>query len=660
MLTTSSVVEGWEHFLFDIESDGLLDVCTKMWIVHIHNLKTNEKLEWLEGDLGWQPYFKSAKKVVGHFITGFDLQVLKKLFDFELSPDCVVVDTLILSQVLDYRRFGDDGHSLGRWGEHLGRPKQEHEDWSQFSEEMRTRCQSDVVLNLEVYAELKAELKALLPRAPKILPYLDAEHAVSIWCAEAEREGWPFDMPRALELKGKLEHSMQLAYDALTKKLGTKTIAVDKVKGVVETKRPRYLKNGAYDVHTAKYFGIHPFSSYDDIRPVEGDYCRVAFEPLSLDSVADVKIFLFRHGWVPLEWNYKIVENPDPDSRKKFLKEKTSPKITEDSLEFLGGDGKLYADFAVAKSRLGILKTWIEKVDSNGKLHGSCICIGTPSMRARHNIIVNVPSTDSPWGREMRELFTCAPGWKLVGCDSSGNQARGLAHYLQNAEFVDTLLNGDIHTYNANALDAVLADMGIDWDKYLLSVGIKADEKHTLPQALAARKRSNAKRILYAFLFGASGEKLWGYIFSTPNKIKGNKLKAGFLKAVPGFEALIKKLENIFGKTSQTGDGYIPSIAGTRLYVDSFHKLLVYLLQSTEKATCSAATMLVMKSLKEANIPFKPCIFMHDEIQFQVPEEFAEQAGQLGKKAFQEGPKLFGITIMDGDFKVGNNWYDTH
>ena len=139
-----------------------------------------------------------------------------------------------------------------------------------------------------------------------------------------------------------------------------------------------------------------------------------------------------------------------------------------------------------------------------------------------------------------------------------------------------------------------------------------------------------------------------------------NKLKAGFLKAVPGFEALLKKLENIYGKTSQNGDGYIPSIAGTRLYVDSFHKLLVYLLQSTEKATCGAAVLLTMRTLREANIPYVPQIFMHDEIQFSVPEEYAEIAGNIGKLAFKEGPKMFGVTIMDGEFKIGNNWYDTH
>jgi len=86
----------------------------------------------------------------------------------------------------------------------------------------------------------------------------------------------------------------------------------------------------------------------------------------------------------------------------------------------------------------------------------------------------------------------------------------------------------------------------------------------------------------------------------------------------------------------------------------------VYLLQATEKITCSSALMLTMERLEAENIPYMPCIFYHDEIDFQVPEEFAERAAEIGKQAFADGPKLFGINIMSGDAKIGNTWYDVH
>ena len=32
----------------------------------------------------------------------------------------------------------------------------------------------------------------------------------------------------------------------------------------------------------------------------------------------------------------------------------------------------------------------------------------------------------------------------------------------------------------------------------------------------------------------------------------------------------------------------------------------------------------------------------------------------IGKQAFIDGPKLFGIEIMDGEAKSGRNWYEIH
>jgi DNA polymerase I-like protein with 3'-5' exonuclease and polymerase domains len=618
--------------VFDIETDNLLNSCTRMWVLTAYNLDTEEMHVFLEGDLKWIELFNKATRIIGHNILGFDIFVLKKLFGYEFPSTCNFQDTLILSQILNYKRFGNEGHSLGRWGEHLKFPKYDFNDWSKLSQEMIDYCIQDTKLTARVYKELMKEYKEISERAPKLKYYLRAEHAAAKWATEASLHGWPFNLKAANELHAVLKEEMNKAYQSLSSKLGYKLVAVDKKNGIVEPKRPKWTKQGCYDVHTANWFGVDPWSGFEtEERIIRGEYSRVEVKPLSLDSVADVKTFLYRNGWEPTEWNFKI----DELSGKK---KKTSPKITEDSLEFLGGDGKLYLDFLTARSRCGILETWIKNTDENGMLHGDCMVIGTPSMRSRHSIIVNVPSADSPWGKEMRSLFSCLPGWKLIGCDSAGNQARGLAHYLGNEKYTNILLNGDIHQHNADILTKVLLDMHIVY-------GVK---------------RAHAKRVLYAFLFGASGAKLWSYIFGNLDVENGKKLKSGFLKAVPGFKDLLEKLENIYGKTSQTGDGYIPSLAGNRIYVDSFHKLLVYLLQSAEKITCASALMLTVERLNQEGIPYKPCIFYHDEIDFMVPEEFAERASEIGKKAFADGPKLFGVNIMDGGAKIGDNWYDVH
>jgi DNA polymerase-1 len=621
------------NYVFDIETNGLLKDVSNMWILITYDIDKGEYKRYLEGDMRWMKVFNTAKTLIGHNIINYDISVLSKLFDYKVPENVKIVDTLLLSQILDYRRFGDKGHSLKVWGESLDYPKGEFEDWSQYSEEMATYCERDVGLNHKVFEILRRELQEAKETTPLITTYVQAEHAVSKWCAEANTAGWPFNVDKAQELFEELQREMNKTYQALNSKLGLKIVAVDKKLGIVEPKKPKWTKEGKYDAHTARWFDVNPWSGVEvEDRIVDGPYSRITIEPLSLDSVTDVKIFLYRQGWVPTDWNYKM----DEGTRKR---NKTTPKITEDSLEFLGGDGKLYKDFLTVKARQSIVKTWLANVDDKGRLHGDCMVIGTPSMRSRHSIIVNVPSPDSAYGKQMRSLFKCKEGWKIVGCDSAGNQARGLAHYLGDETFIDTLLNGDIHQYNADILTSILKKMKVS---------------HIVP-------RTAAKRVLYAFLFGASGGKLWSYIFNGEmNDEKGKKLKAGFIKAVPGFADLLGKLENIYGKTKQNGDGYIPSIAGNRVYVDSFHKLLVYLLQSAEKITCGAACMLMQEYLKAEKIPYQPLILYHDEFQVMVPEEHAARAVELGIKAFGEGPKLFGITIMDGSGSFGDTWLDTH
>lgn len=634
------------RYVWDIEADNLLKNVTKVWCHVFKDIDSKEVIKLRPGENRWIEILSNAKLIVGHNILSYDFSVLEKLYGFKRKSDLVVHDTLIMSLVLNYNRFPGGRHSLENWGKLLGYPKIEFNDFSKFSEEMLTYCVGDVELNLRVYTTLLEDFRRQSEKNPLLKVYLRVEHAVAEWCAKAELYGWPFDKKAAEEIFKKMAAEMKEAEEAITPILGMKTVAVDKEKGVVPSKKPKWIKNGDYAAHTADWFKIPAFLGQDpdnfekdelseeerkQFRPILGEYSRVEFRPLKLSSTDDVKLFLFRNGWVPTEFNWKR----DPETGSMI---KMSPKITEEDLEGLEGHGKLYSNYVSTKSRYSILETWLEELDSENKLHGSCFTIGTPSMRARHSIIVNVPSVEAPWGKEMRSLFITQPGWVLVGADSAGNQARGLAHYLKSEQYIDLLLNGDVHSFNAEKATEVLKAMGFS----------------------KVVERSQAKRILYAFLFGASGKKLWSYIFGAMDEKKGAKFKKGFTSAVPGFEALLKKLDNIYGKTKQYGDGYIPGIGGNRIFVDSFHKLLVYLLQSCEKATCGAATMLAMQRLESEGIPYRPCIFMHDEIQFAVPEEHAVRAAEIAKEAFKEGPKLFGIEIMDGESKIGRSWYETH
>jgi hypothetical protein len=140
------------RYICDIETDGLLARCTTCWIIYFLDIDTLELEYYLpfQGDMRWKEKLDNAKLIVGHNFRGFDLGALEKLYGYKLPRSVNVHDTLIMSIVLNYNRFGARGHSMEVWGESLGHKKVEHEDWSQYSEEMRIRCMEDVKINLKI------------------------------------------------------------------------------------------------------------------------------------------------------------------------------------------------------------------------------------------------------------------------------------------------------------------------------------------------------------------------------------------------------------------------------------------------------------------------------------------------------------------------------
>lgn len=611
------------NLVFDIESDGLLNTIENIWMIVAIDVDTAEEFIFTNNEDEYPNInagldkLASANMLIGHNIIGYDLLALRKVLNWRPPETIKIVDTMLLSQILDYDRFGGR-HSLEKWGEYLGRSKVEHEDWSKFSLEMLHRCREDVKINLMVYKHELKELKRISAKKPEIKTSIKNEHMTAQFCAEAEFHGWLFDKEAALKLIAAMEKQMREIESVVQPNLRLEVKRVDKTE-----KQPKWIKNGNYDANTAKYFGISPEDG-KQTRTILGAYNRIEIVQPDLGSLDSVKLYLKRIGWVPDDWNWKKVG-------REYIK--ISEKLTTSSLEKLGEVGQLIDKYYTTRSRHSILTGWLNSLDENNRLHGSCFTISTPTGRARHSGIVNVPSADAEWGADIRKLFITSPGYKIIGADSSGNQMRGLLHYLNNNEYTDLVLNGDVHTKNAEILSAEL--------------------KQEIP-------RSVAKRFLYAFLFGAGDEKAALTVLGKRDKAKGKQIRQIFTAATPGLDKLIKKLYKVYDATSNEGNPWVPCLDGRKIYVDSQHKLLNYILQSLEAVTCKAATALAIEKLKEANIPYNPLIFYHDEIEFEVPEQYAEQAAIIAKEAFRDAPKQFNVTIMDGEAKIGDNWYDVH
>lgn len=621
------------RLLLDIECDSL--DATRAWIVGAIDLDTNEEFYCLEGDLSWQEKFDNAILLVGHNIIGFDLPVLKKLFGWVPKKTTKIHDTMLMSQAQNYRRFPNGRHRLEDWGVFLGEPKINFDDFSKFTPEMLTYWKQDLKVTRKTYVYLLKELSVLSEKKPQFPLSLRNEHTVAQFCRLAEEHGWPFDVENAHKVYEIMSNRMREIEEIIVPKLHLRCVPIDEVKGIYYYKEPKWIKNGNYAQTTAKWFGIDPEAGRLEDPPIGGPYSRVEFFKPDMSNMEDIKIYLYSIGWDPDDWNWK--RDPITNGLKKM-----SPKLSESSLLALGEDGKLINDYMTIKSRHSVLETWISELDSNGRLHGNIFVIGTPTGRATHKIIANIPRVESDWGPEIRSLFTCLPGWKVVGADSSGNQFRALCFYLKNEEFTNLIISGDIHQSNANLLTQILREIGVYTEKEEV-------------------KRVTAKPFIYAFLFGAGGEKLSLIVLGKRNKKIGNTLKEEFIEKVPGLRDLVDKINEIFDKTSHHGqNGWIPGLDGRKIYCDSRHKLLNYLLQDFEAITCKAAVAYAKNKLDEENIPYIPLIWYHDEFQLMVKEEFAERALEISIEAYRESAKPFGVNILDGAGKIGNNWKDTH
>ena len=160
------------NLVFDIETNGLYDDCSKIHCIGVYDIDTKQTLVY--NDQGnTEPITKGVQLLedacclVGHNIIGYDLPVIRKLFPW-FTPSATIVDTLVLSRIYhadilktDQKRKWKDmplnlhgRHSLEAYGHRLGEYKGEfgkEADWKQWSQEMQDYCLQDVQVTRKLW-----------------------------------------------------------------------------------------------------------------------------------------------------------------------------------------------------------------------------------------------------------------------------------------------------------------------------------------------------------------------------------------------------------------------------------------------------------------------------------------------------------------------------
>ncbi len=604
--------------IYDIETNGLVDTVDTIWLVVTKNIDTNEIITFSDYDVDSKPlnelvpFLNKATVLIGHNIIGYDNLVMHKLLNWVPPTSIKMIDTMIISQMNNFRREGK--HSLKNFGLILNDAKGESPDFLKYSPEMKTYAIQDVNLNHKVYKYVINEAQQLIANRPKFQQALRTEHAIAELCSQQIKTKWKFNTPLARSHYEYLASEMKIIEDEINPTLKPRKVLIDK-----DPKKAKYLQDGRLSSVSARmlsqFLGTEIKQTDTDKWNPNDTFQRFNMIEADLGNMDQVRGMLLDNGWQPSQYTPK-----------------GEPKITEDTLSSIKGDiGQKVLKYYQLRSRHSVLRGWIELAEANNnRVYVEAFNIGTPTYRQRHSKIVNVPSSNSFFGKEMRELFVADTNKVMVGCDSSGNQIRALGHYLNSKEINDHILNGDIHQRTADV------------------VGVP---------------RQLAKSLLYATIFGAGFAKLGKMVNGIEDLEKGREVKNKLYVAFPGLKELNNRLNKFFYTTqNKDGMGFIPALDGRKIYAESSFKLLNYLLQAYEAITVKSAVVNAFKMFKEEKLNVDMLGLIHDEVQVQTKPENIKRVKEILSYSFGDFiTKELELNIqMAGDAKEGNNWYETH
>lgn len=330
-----------------------------------------------------------------------------------------------------------------------------------------------------------------------------------------------------------------------------------------------------------------------------------------------------KYGWQP--------EEMTPDGR---------PRVDESVLESLDyPEAKFLAKYLTCIKRLGQLadgdNAWL-RLHKNGRIHGRVNTNGAVTGRCTHSFpnMAQVP-TDPAY----RSLFIANSGMVLVGADASGLELRCLAHFLgkyDNGDYARKVIATDIHWENAKAF------------------GLAPQQQQDKANPSHKAARNQAKGGIYALIYGAADTKLGLVLGGDPKK--GKKSRANFYAAVPAFQKLKDDVEK-----TVASKGYLKGIDGRVLPIRSPHAALNTLLQSAGAVIMKKACILAHEEYEAKNIPVAQVAAVHDEYQLMCFPQHADEVGKIMVKAIQNAGAAFGFRCpLDGEYRVGKNWAETH
>lgn len=430
-------------FVFDVESDGLLEDATRIHCLCYHNLTTGDSGCYTSlSDIG--EFLLNADVLIGHNIIRYDIPLLVQL----LSTSCkaTLVDTLALSWYLYPER---NVHGLESWGDDFGIPKPAIADWSNLTqEEYIHRCTEDVKINTKLWLKQKKLLTRIygsFEEAKKLIDYL----SFKMDCArEQERSKWKLDKDYVLK-------SLQMLQETKEAKLATLIAAMPKKPLYALRNRPSkpFKKDGTLSVAGAKWFAL----LRDNNLPsdYEGEVKELlGYEDPNPNSSDQKKEWLYSLGWKPQ--TFKFVKEEDGTVRKiPQINLEHGGGLCPSILRLVDNNPQLTAldELGVVSHRISILTGFLDFAGDGDYVQAQVAGL-TNTLRFKHKTVVNLPKVGKPYGEEIRGALIADEGYELCGSDMSGLEDRLKQHFIYpyDPEYVKEMSSDDYDPHLSLAL----------------------------------------------------------------------------------------------------------------------------------------------------------------------------------------------------------------
>ncbi|OUV26356.1 MAG: hypothetical protein CBC48_15520 [bacterium TMED88] len=440
---------------------------------------------------------------------------------------------------------------------------------------------------------------------PQIPEWVLLEHQVAQILTNQELHGWYFDELAAWKLASTLRKQLEETHQLLRNRYPYVAGSVFTPKR--DNRTQGYVKGTGYS-EKHEHCGVL-------IEVQQCSFTRLKeLNPTSRDHIS--WILQTHHGWTPTQ----LTATGKPIIDEIVLREMAASGGPSIALEFL-------KCLNITKS-LGMISegvnAWLKLFTTAKRIHHHCsVQAVTHRCIHRNPNLAQCKSDD-----EFRKLFTATPGQIMVGADLSGIELRMLAHYLGrwSNNFRDTLLNGDIHQVNAD------------------KVGVS---------------RRQIKTISYAFIYGAGNQKIglsYDPLLSEDKaKEKGKEIREAFVSAIDGLSELLEAIK------AKSKEGYIGSIDGRFIKVDSPHKALNMLLQSSAAVIAKRWMVINNETIKQTGLCASQLAFIHDELQFECsPEHAVDLSASLVYSAAAAG-EYYNLRVpIEAEAKQGRNWSEVH